>query len=137
MEGEQVVSTPARLFGQGMGFPPQLDADSRVAWSVGPANVRESIRIILTTEPGERLMLPAFGAGLGRFLFEPNTVTTHRSIEEAVLQSLTRWEPRIKLDEVTVQPDAQDALAAVVTVRYTLVVNRATDQLQLRVRLGA
>lgn len=130
------MSTPATFFGQGMGFPPQLDADGRVAWSVGPTNIRESIRIILMTEPGERLMLPSFGAGLGRFLFEPNIVTTHRSIEEAVLQSLARWEPRIKVDEVVVQPDTRDALAALLTIRYTLVVNRATDQLQLRLQLG-
>lgn len=130
------MSTPATFFGQGMGFPPKLDADGRVAWSVGPTNIRESIRIILMTEPGERLMLPSFGAGLGRFLFEPNIVTTHRSIEEAVLQSLARWEPRIKVDEVVVQPDTRDALAALLTIRYTLVVNRATDQLQLRLQLG-
>lgn len=131
------MSMPARLFGQGIGFPPRLDADSRVAWSVGPENIRESIRIVLTTEPGERLMLPAFGAGLQRFLFEPNTVTTHRRIEEAVVQSLDRWEPRIKVNEVSVQPDGQDGQAALVTVRYTLVANRASDQVQLRVQLGA
>jgi phage baseplate assembly protein W len=131
------MSMPGRLLGQGMGFPPRLDADSRVAWSVGPENIRESIRIILTTEPGERLMLPAFGAGLQRFLFEPNTVTTHRRIEEAVVQSLDRWEPRIEVNEVSVQPDGQDGQAALVTVRYTLVANRASDQMQLRVQLGA
>lgn len=131
------MSDAARLFGQGLGFPPRLDAASRIAWSAGPDNIRESIRIILTTEPGERLMLPAFGAGLRRFLFEPNTVTTHRRIEEAVVQSLDRWERRIKLSEVRVEDDPQDTRAALVTVRYTLVSNRAGDQVQLRVQLGA
>ncbi len=131
------MSASGQLFGQGLGFPPRLDRDARVAWSVGAQNIRESIRIILTTEPGERLMLPAFGAGLQRFLFEPNTVTTHRRIEEAVLQSLDRWEPRITVSEVRVQPDAQDPQAALVTVRYTLVTNRASDQVQLRLQLGA
>ena len=131
------MSALARLFGQSMAFPPRLDDHSRLAWSAGPENIRESIRIILTTEPGERLLLPAFGDGLQRFLFEPNTVTTHRRIEETVLQSLDRWEPRIKVNEVSVEPDEQDSQAALITVRYVLVANRASHQVQLRVQLGA
>lgn len=131
------MNDAAHLFGQGLGFPPRLDTASRLAWSAGPDNIRESIRVILTTEPGERLMLPAFGAGLRRFLFEPNTVTTHRRIEEAVVQSLDRWERRIQVGEVRVEADPQDARAALVTVRYTLVSNRAGDQLLLRIQLGA
>ena len=44
------------LFGQGLGFPPRIGADGRLVWSSGEDNVRESIQIILLTEPGERLM---------------------------------------------------------------------------------
>ena len=58
-----------------MSFPPRVGPDGRVAWSEGEVNVREAIRIILMTEPRERLRLPEFGGGLSRFLFEPNTVT--------------------------------------------------------------
>ena len=65
------------LFGRGLSFPPRLDADGRFAWSADEANVRESIALILKTEPGERVGLPAFGAGLGDFLFEPNQAATH------------------------------------------------------------
>ena len=129
------MSAVGKLFGKSMAFPPQLNAESRTAWSEGADNIRESIRIILSTEPGERLMLPAFGVGLGRFLFEPNTVTTHRRIEEAVLQSLARWERRIKVDEVGVEADPEDAQSALLTLRYTLVANQVSDQLLLRVQL--
>jgi len=44
-----------RIFGRGMSFPPRVGADGRVAWSEGEVNVRESIRIILMTEPRERI----------------------------------------------------------------------------------
>ncbi len=125
----------ASRFGQGVAFPPRLARDARVAFSAGPDNVRDGIRVILMTEPGERLMLPGFGAGLGRYLFEPNTATTHRAIEEAVLRALKRWEPRIEVGEVTVAPDPDDARAALVSVRYTLVANRASGQTTLQVRL--
>lgn len=126
-----------RLFGRSIGFPPRLDKENRLSWSEGADNIRESIRIILTTEPGERLMLPNFGAGLKRFLFEPNTVPTHRLIEESIRQSLDLWEPRIELDAIDVIPDEDDPQAVWVMIRYTLVANRAGDQLQLRVLLAS
>lgn len=125
----------ASRFGQGVAFPPRLGPDARVAFSAGPENVRDAIRVILLTEPGERLMLPAFGAGLGRYLFEPNTTTTHRAIEEAVTRALQRWEPRIELGEVAVMPDPDDARAALVSIRYRLVANRAEGRTTVQVRL--
>ena len=51
-------------------------------------SVRESIRVILSTRPGEQLMRPDFGAGLDRLLHEPNTLATRRSIRDLVQDSL-------------------------------------------------
>lgn len=126
-----------RLMGRGIGFPPRLDKENRVSWSEAAANIRESIQIILSTEPGERLMLPSFGAGLKRFLFEPNIVPTHRLIEESIQQSLDLWEPRIFVESIDVIPDEEDAQAVWVKIHYTLVANQVGDQLQLRVLLAS
>ena len=84
-----------KILGRGMSFPPRVGPDGRIAWSEGEANVRESIRVILMTETRERIMLPEFGGGLGRYLFEPNTVSTRSQIRERILKALERWEPRI------------------------------------------
>jgi len=126
----------ARIFGTGFAFPPRLGADGRVALSSGPENIRQALRVILLTEPGDRLMLPELGAGLGRFLFQPNTVATHRLIEERVTRALTLWEPRIRLESVTVEPDAADPQAAAVTIRYALIATGAADRIDLSVRLA-
>ena len=126
-----------RILGRGMAFPPALNSENRLAWSVGAVNIRQAIRIILSTEPGERLMLPGFGAGLKRFLFEPNTVTTHRLMEEKISKALEMWEPRIKLDTIDVVHDESDAQAVWVMIRYTLVANKTADQLQFRVQLAS
>jgi phage baseplate assembly protein W len=64
--------------------------------------VRQSIETILDTEPGERVMLPAFGCGLRRYLMAPNTTSVRTSIQAEVTQALTTWEPRILLTEVSV-----------------------------------
>jgi len=125
-----------RLFGRGIAFPPRLGPEGRLLWSEGPQNIRESIRIILMTELQERLMRPEFGAGLRAFLFEPNTVTTHRLIEDRARRALERWEPRIRIEAVTVAYDPDDAQAALVTIQYQLVATAATDSAVLSVQLA-
>ena len=67
-------------------------------------SVRQSIEIILRTRPGEQLMRPNFGGGLENFLQQPNTLVPQRRIQSAITDSLTRWEPRILLRQVSVEP---------------------------------
>lgn len=124
-----------RLYGRSISFPPRIGANGRLAWSSGAENIRESIQVILMTEAKERLLLPTFGGGLQSFLYEPNTVATHRLIQERITQSLGRWEPRIALDEVTVKPHPTDGQTAVVTIRYRLIATNTPDQLSLTVKL--
>lgn len=124
------------LHGQGLSFPPRLDESGRLAWSVGSDNVRESIRVILGTEPGERVMLPSFGAGLGRLLFEPNITSTHRLVEERVVRAMQRWEPRIRIDQVRVEANAEHPQQADITIAYTLVATGEPGQVGVTARLG-
>jgi phage baseplate assembly protein W len=125
-----------RIFGQGIKFPPAVGPDGRIRWSAGEDNIREAIRIILMTEPGERLHLPEFGAGLGRFLFEPNTVGTRQKIQDRVTRTLGAWEPRIRVESVTVDPDPMDPIAAITVIYYKLVATQAVDSISLNVALG-
>ena len=68
----------------------------------GMALVRQSIEIILDTEPGERVMEPLFGCGLRRYLMAPNNAATRTAIRNDVVEALTLWEPRIRVTEVSV-----------------------------------
>ena len=123
------------IYGQGLSFPARVGADGRLAWSAGEENVRESIRLILLTEPGERLMREAFGCGLRRFLFEPNTATTRQLIRERITQAISRWEPRVALDDVAVEPDDADPRLVAVTITFRLVATQAAGRIGLSLRL--
>lgn len=125
-----------KILGRGMSFPPRVGPDGRIAWSEGEANVRESIRVILMTETRERLMLPEFGGGLGRYLFEPNTVSTRSQIRERILKALERWEPRIAVESVTVDADPASAESAIATVVYKLVATQARERVSLGITLA-
>src|SRR3954462_7392303 len=124
------------LFGRGIAFPPHVGSDGRLAWSEGEANIREAIEIILRTEERERVNLAAFGGGLRRFLFEPNTVATRFQIEDRITRALQSWEPRITVNSVVVEEDPRDPQAAIATIDYQLVATHAKTQLSLNVKLA-
>jgi uncharacterized protein len=99
------------LIGRGWAFPVQVDPDEQgLLYVNGPEKVRESIWIILDTEPGERIMRPSFGCGLRRYLGEPNTVAVRALIRNDVEQALTAWEPRISVSSVDVTPGSDPSL---------------------------
>jgi phage baseplate assembly protein W len=124
------------LYGQGMAFPPRVLQDGSIAWSSGEDNIREAIRIVLMTEPGERLYLPKFGAGLGRFLFEPNIASTHTQIAERIQSALRNWEPRVSVESVEVSADPNDPQAAIARLSYRLVATQARERVALSVAVA-
>ena len=130
-----MAARTTNIFGQGLGFPPRVGGDGRLYWSVGEQNVRESIRIILLTEPGERLMRKTFGCGLRRFLFEPNTVATRQLIKERIIESVKRWEPRVALQEVAVEESPADPRLVAITIQYRLIATQSVERLNLSLQL--
>jgi uncharacterized protein len=125
------------IYGQGISFPPRVGADGRFLWSEGEGSIRECITVILKTEPGERVGVPDFGAGLGRFLFEPNVPATHARVRDAIQRALARWERRVQVEEVEVGVDPADAEAALATITYRLVATSARERISLNVPLAA
>ncbi|MFJ7204032.1 GPW/gp25 family protein [Streptomyces sp. NPDC098789] len=90
--------------------PAAGDRPGAPAWLSGPAVVRQSIETILETEPGERVMRPTFGCGLRRHLMAPNTPATRGAISAEISEALTRWEPRIRVTEVSVTPGEEPTM---------------------------
>jgi phage baseplate assembly protein W len=120
-----------RIYGQGISFPPRVGPDGAIVWSSGELNVRECICTILRTRPGERVELPGFGCGLDRYLYEPNNVATLRLISEDVQTALAKWEPRIRLDDVTATLNPADVRAVDVAISYTLVATGSRERMQM------
>jgi phage baseplate assembly protein W len=104
-------------------------------WSVGELNVRESICIILRTKPGERVLMPLFGCGLDRYLFEPNSVSTLRLIQEEVKSALSRWEPRILLEDVRVETNPVEPRAVDITIYYMLIATQRHERVGVSISL--
>jgi len=115
------------FLGVGWAYPVATDPlRGDVAMARYGRDVREAIRIILETAPGERVMRPSFGCGIHQLVFEEINATTLYAVQSSVREALTIWEPRIELNEVTVDPlQAADGLL-IITIAYRI---RDTNQL--------
>ncbi|SDY48404.1 hypothetical protein SAMN05661080_03624 [Modestobacter sp. DSM 44400] len=120
---------PDEVLGRGLSFPLRIGITG-LAESAGVAKVEESIRVILSTQYGERVMRPRFGANLRSLLFAPNTSATAGLAAFYVSDALTRWEPRIEVLDVLVTNDLAGA-KLVIDVRYRLTATAQEHQLVL------
>ena len=102
-------------FPEPIGWPllPLPDANGQLSYPNLAQSVRELIQVLLSTRPGEQWMRPGFGAGLENLLTEPNTVATRSRIKDLIDDALKRWEPRIVVDGIAVDPvgDAASGVA--------------------------
>jgi len=108
---------PKAFLGRGWAFPVRPAGDD-VALVALEDDVRQSVRIILGTGLGERVMRPDFGCVLPELVFEPMSTTTKALVRHGVEEALTAWEPRIDevRAEVTADPSTPGLL--LVEVRY-------------------
>ena len=110
--------TLKKILGTGWNFPVAPSGRAREMQLVsGPDKVRQAIWIILETEPGERVMRPAFGCGLRRYLMKPNTSATRALMQRDIERAISSWEPRVQLEEVRVEP-GDDPAMVVIDLRY-------------------
>jgi hypothetical protein len=99
-----------RFLGTGWRFPVVPNDAGALEYAAGPDKVQQAIRIVLETEPGERVMRPDFGAGLRRFLMQPNTAATRALIASDVAEALDAFEPRIRVTGVTADAGDEPSL---------------------------
>lgn len=108
------------FLGRGWQFPVGIGAVGDIALSEYENDIKESIRIILATAPGERVMRPDFGAGLKALVFEPINTITMGLVKHRVRTALNTWERRIDLDEVKVTTDSEERHKLLIEISYRI-----------------
>jgi phage baseplate assembly protein W len=106
------------FLGKGWKFPFNINHLGKVDISSYEEDIKEAIFIILGTVPGERIMRPDFGCGIHEYVFSTMDTLSLRLIENAVIEALNRWEPRIDLVEVKVITDPSSEGKLLITLDY-------------------
>lgn len=89
------------ILGKGWAYPVNTDIHGNIASSSYEKSVEESIRIILGTTPGERVMHPDFGCKINDIIFSPSSSKTISLAVHYIEEAIVKWEPRVILKSVT------------------------------------
>ncbi len=108
------------ILGRSIAFPLRLNDRKRLALVSADDSIRQSIYMIIYTVPGERLMRPDFGCQIHDLIFDPANKQTAIIAERYVRDALERWEPRINLDQVSVEASQEDLGELIVNIVYRL-----------------
>lgn len=117
------------IIGQGWHFPPMLDERGTIALTSDIDEIEQSIRIILSTAPGQRVMRPDFGCRIHELVFAPNNTTTAGVAGRYISEALGRWEPRIAVRQVEVEPDADDSACLTISIKYQVAATHSNRSL--------
>lgn len=91
------------FLGTGWSFPPEFDRPAKAVKMVsGEEDIQESLRILLSTVPGERVLQPSYGCGLKRVVFEQVSENTITEIKDLIERAVLFFEPRISLTYIEV-----------------------------------
>jgi phage baseplate assembly protein W len=113
------------FLGVGWSFPVKRDESGRrFARAEYEESVRQSIRIILSTPKGERVMRPDFGCLIHELAFAPNNAATRGLAESYVSEALRFWEPRIEVLGIKATTSGAQSEVLRISIDYRV---RATD----------
>ena len=118
------MDTNNSFLGTGWSFPPTFEQDTGTVKMVsGEEDIVQSLEIILSTYPRERIMQPDFGCELSQFIFEEMSQGTLTGIKGIISDALLYHEPRIYVEDININESEQDGLL-LISITYTV---RATN----------
>ena len=95
--------------------------------------IRQNLKMLILTNPGERVMDPNFGIGMKRFLFENYGEDVTAQIETRVQQQVDIYMPMIKVRGIAFDTSRIDSNNLGVTIKYELPQIGVKDLLQFTI----
>ena len=108
------------FLGIGWKFPINTNSSLEIKSSEHEESIAESIRIILGTAKGERIMRPDFGCGIHDYVFEIINAMTLGNIKSSVEEALVLWEPRIEVLNISVSTEEVDSGKLLIGIDYLI-----------------
>jgi len=96
-------------------------------------NIQQNLKNLVLTSPGERIMIPDFGAGLRRFLFEQNTEQTRDRVRQSIVSQVRKYMPFIDIRQILVSADTSEEIGLIVEISYEVPRANLANVLTLRV----
>ena len=117
------------LYGRGWSFYPQFSPQIGTAMVSDEEDIKQSMQILLSTQPGERIVRHEYGCGLENYVFANINPALISNISAQISDSILRDEPRVALIELLVEQDEAKPSKLNIIIRYAIRASSATDVL--------
>ena len=109
------------FIGTGWSFPPEFSRNSgRVKMVSAEDDIKESLHILFSTSPGERVMQPTYGCGLKTMMFEIISESIVTEIKDVVERAILFFEPRITLNSIEINSERAIEGVLEIFLNYTV-----------------
>jgi Bacteriophage baseplate protein W len=105
--------------GAGWAFPLRVNSRGGIALVRRERELEEAMRLILATYPGERPMRPEFGSRVRDWVFRGTDNDSLGALKIEVINSIHRWEPRVRVVDVLITRDRADPSLLRINIAYT------------------
>ncbi|SES70659.1 hypothetical protein SAMN05216326_10290 [Nitrosomonas marina] len=123
------MATDKSFLGTGWAFPPQFNINGRVKRVSAEEDIRESLYILLSTHPGERIMQPTYGCGLKAHVFEEIDETEVTVITDLVRRAILFFEPRVIVERIDVDSENEnDRANGLIQIHITYIVRSTNNR---------
>lgn len=108
MANQDFINSPKAFLGRGWAFPPTfVKGDNALVMSEAEQNIKDNLFILISTTVGERIMRPDYGSSFKKLIYEPIDTTFATYITDQIRNAVLYFEPRIRLDDVEYEQDAE------------------------------
>lgn len=109
----------ASFLGTGWSFPLRFSSVG-VSMSSAEKDIAESLRILISTQPGERTMNPHFGCDLREFTFHSLNASTIAQLKDRISRAILFFEPRVMVEHIHVVEQDHDFGCIRIEVGYVV-----------------
>jgi hypothetical protein len=82
--------------------------------------VRQNLKMLILTVPGERVMHPKFGVGIKKFLFENAGTGVYAEIDTKIREQVRAYLPIVQILEIKFGTDGIDNNLLAIYIRYSI-----------------
>src|SRR4051812_42281582 len=107
------------FLGRGRAFPPEFQVSmSDNVMVANDEDISESLRVILSTTPGERVMNPRFGCGINKMVFAEVNNTQFTVMKNLISNAILLFEQRVDLSSIVIEADDANIDLVYIRIEY-------------------
>lgn len=123
--GERKGGLPNYL-GKGWSFPPAFMKGQGVEMAESEEDIQQSLRILFSTTPGERIFRFDYGCNIRQWVFDEMNLSTKTLIIDAIKQAILYYEPRIEVEKINVE--IKDAFEGILWINLDYTVRQTNSR---------